>query len=237
MTDQDAHQRAVPTYGDESLASLVHDLRNYIQIAFSAVSILSRHADVIASRPLQSIVANAVETLERAGALARFSTGTLETAYEEVSVDEAFSQVASLLHHACGPEIQMRFHVGLVPKLQCNGAALQNALLNIALNAFDAMPSGGTLTISATLAEGPERPEVELTIADTGKGMSRQILDRAFDPHFSTKQDSAGHGMGLTGVRIFALRYGGRVFIDSVEGHGSTITLRLPASWSPGMMS
>lgn len=237
MTEDKSLHRSLSTYGDDSLRGLIHDMRNYIQIASSAVGILSRHEDVLASLSLRSIVANAAETLDRVGALARLSAGTVEGTYDEVSVDEAFTQIASLLHHACGPKIQIRFQMGLVPKIQCNSAALQNALLNIALNAFDAMPSGGTLTISATLAEGPERPEVELAIADTGSGMSRHILERAFDLHFTTKPDGAGHGMGLAGVRNFALRYGGRVFVDSVEGEGSTVTLRLPASWSPGVMS
>ncbi len=215
----------------DGMASLVHDLGNYIQIAMSAVSIMSRHADVAASESLGTIVAHAAESLERAGALVR-RTARLDApvADEPVSVDACLTQMAALLRYACGPHIRIKLHIGLVPKVRCSRLDLQNALLNLALNARDAMDGSGTLTISALLADGPEVPEVEIVVRDTGAGMAPALLARVFDRHFTTKPAGAGHGMGLPGVRRFVERACGRIRIDSVPGAGTSVVLRLPAS-------
>lgn len=214
----------------EGLAALVHDLRNYIQIATSAINIMSRHADVAASESLGSIVSHAADSLQRAGDLARQSHDPDAAAIDELALGDSLAQMAPLLRYACGPDVRIKLMVGLVPRIRCGRLALQNTLLNLALNARDAMPMGGTLSITATLANGPETPEVELVVADTGHGMPDFILERAFEPHFSTKAAGTGHGMGLAGVRRFAERLGGRVWITSAEQVGTAVTLRLPAA-------
>ncbi|OEO28506.1 hypothetical protein VW23_004400 [Devosia insulae DS-56] len=215
---------------DEALAGLVHDLRNYIQIATSAINIMSRHADVAASDSLGSIVAHAADSLQRAGELVRHSDDPDRAIADDLGLSDSLAEMAPLLRYACGPDIRIKLLVGLVPRIRCGRLGLQNALLNLALNARDAMPMGGTLSISATLANGPETPEVELVVADTGHGMPQVILERAFEPHFSTKPSGAGHGMGLSGVRRFIEQLGGRVYIASAEQVGTTVTLRLPAA-------
>ena len=231
MTDRDRQAGDVlQPSAYEGMASLVHDIRNYIQIATSAIAIMSRHADVMASEGLSAIVSQAADSLERAGALARHSDNDDELSSETIDIDTSLTQMASLLHYACGPDIRIKLLVGLVPRIRCSHIALQNALLNLALNARDAMPGGGTLTISALVADGPEMPEVELVVADTGCGMPPGIREHAFEPCFSTKPAGTGHGMGLAGVRRFAERLGGRVAIDSREGAGTSVTLRLPAT-------
>lgn len=213
----------------DGMSWLVHDLRNYIQIATSAVTIMSRHADVVASARLGSIVSQAADSLERASDIVRHSSGAGATA-EDVGLDQCLTEMSSLLRYACGPRIRVKLLVGLVPHVHCNRIGLQNAVLNLALNARDAMPGGGTITISALLAEGPETPEVELVVADTGHGMPGPVLERAFDAHFTTKPAGIGHGMGLYRVRRFAERFGGRATIASRVGVGTSVTLRLPAA-------
>lgn len=219
----------VPVAHDNA-AGLVHDLSNYIQIAMSAVSIMSRHADVAASEGLGAIVAHAADSLERAGALVRGSIDPDDAVQaEEVNIDACLTQMGPLLRYACGPDIRIKLYIGLVPKIRCSRLALQNALLNLALNARDAMPGRGTLTISALLADGPEAPEVELIVNDTGIGMAPATLGRVFEPHFTTKPGD-GHGMGLPGVRRFVERSNGRIFIESTLGVGTSVILRLPTS-------
>lgn len=213
----------------DGMSWLVHDLRNYIQIAMSAVTIMSRHADVVASEGLGSIVFQAADSLERASDIVRRSNSD-DAMEEEVGLDHCLTQMSSMLRYACGPHIRIKLLVGLVPRVRCNRIGLQNAVLNLALNARDAMPEGGTITISALLAEGPETPEVELVVADTGRGMPRQVLERAFEAHFTTKAAGTGHGMGLYGVRRFTERFGGRATIDSRVGAGTSVMLRLPAA-------
>ncbi|GLQ57072.1 sensor histidine kinase [Devosia nitrariae] len=231
MTPQypQAKPEIIPPATHESVVGLVHDLGNYIQIAMSAVSIMSRHADVAASEGLGAIVAHAADSLERAGALVRGSSDPDALQAEEVNIDTCLTQMGPLLRYACGPNIRIKLYIGLVPKIRCSRLALQNALLNLALNARDAMPGRGTLTISALLADGPEAPEVELTVNDTGVGMAPEILERVLEAHFTTKPGD-GHGMGLPGVRWFVERSNGRLFIESAPGVGTSVVLRLPVS-------
>jgi CheY-like chemotaxis protein len=114
---------------------------------------------------------------------------------------------------------------------------LESALLNLAVNAKDAMPGGGTLTITAgerlagagdgTLPEG--RPLVYVTVSDTGTGMAPDVLERAFEPFFTTKEVGKGSGLGLSMVYGFAQQSGGHVAIESEPGRGTSVTILLPA--------
>nr|WP_255494902.1 PAS domain-containing sensor histidine kinase [Luteibacter sp. Sphag1AF] len=110
---------------------------------------------------------------------------------------------------------------------------LENAILNLAINARDAMPGGGTLTVMArnsraVLADGVEEDVVEVSVSDTGSGMSASTIARAFDPFFTTKPVGEGTGLGLSMVDGFARQTGGRVDIRSVLGEGTTVSLFLP---------
>lgn len=116
---------------------------------------------------------------------------------------------------------------------------LENAILNLALNARDAMPEGGTLTISTRGA--PRRPGahagladrlVTVAVSDTGTGMSQEVLEKAFEPFFTTKKGetsgAVGSGLGLSMVYGFAAQSDGHVEIESIPGKGTTVTLFLP---------
>lgn len=112
--------------------------------------------------------------------------------------------------------------------------ALELALLNLAFNARDAMPDGGSLKISATneflkgQPDGLRGEHVALRVSDTGEGMPRDVLDRVFDPFFTTKAFGEGTGLGLSQVFGFAKQLGGTVTAKSTPGEGSTFTLYLP---------
>lgn len=229
MTDivPNAGSEVIPPIAYDGMAGLVHDLGNYIQIAMSAVRLTSRHEDAMGSEEIRSMLAHADDALARAGELVRGSIGLGGDPPEaEVNLDECLMQMASLLRYATGPNVRIRLHVGLVPSLRISRIGLQNALLNLAINARDAMPTGGTLSISALVADGPDTAEIELVIADDGIGMPPEIAQRAFEPRFSTKP--AGGGMGLPGVRRFIESAGGRVSISSRPGAGTSVSLRLP---------
>jgi CheY-like chemotaxis protein len=113
-------------------------------------------------------------------------------------------------------------------------AELERALLNLVINAGDAMPRGGTVTIAwrneevtnaTNLADGRY---VAITISDDGQGMDRETLDRIFDPFFTTKTDKGGTGLGLATVYAFTKDAHGAVDVTSAPGTGTTITIRLP---------
>jgi signal transduction histidine kinase/ActR/RegA family two-component response regulator len=113
-------------------------------------------------------------------------------------------------------------------------AELERALLNLVINAGDAMPRGGTVTIawrSDDVTSAPNLADgryVSISIADTGQGMDRETLDRIFDPFFTTKTEKGGTGLGLATVYAFSKESHGAVEATSVPGTGTTITIRLP---------
>jgi PAS domain S-box-containing protein len=121
---------------------------------------------------------------------------------------------------------------------QVDANQLESALLNLALNARDAMPSGGTLTIEtmSTLVQGTDARLMELDpgdyivvcMTDTGVGMTQEVLDRAFEPFFTTKPLGQGTGLGLSQVFGFVKQSGGHIKLYSQPGHGTTVKIYLP---------
>ncbi len=130
-----------------------------------------------------------------------------------------------------------------VPRTPCpvkvDPAEFELAILNIAVNARDAMPSGGRLSIRVrpvTLAHGPEDLSgafAEIAMTDTGRGIPAEALPRVFDPFFTTKEVGKGTGLGLSQVYGFAKQSGGAVTVASTPGRGATVVLYLPLSGEP----
>lgn len=145
-----------------------------------------------------------------------------------------------VLRRACGETVT--FQVSLDPHLRIaniDGPQFETALLNLVINARDAMPEGGTLTIAsrnATLSEDEKRKGnlapgkyVRITVSDTGEGMSKENVSRAFEPFFTTKEVGKGTGLGLSQVYGFVTQSGGHIEIDSTVGQGTTVIMLLPA--------
>ncbi|MEO9188681.1 MAG: ATP-binding protein, partial [Acetobacteraceae bacterium] len=155
-------------------------------------------------------------------------------------LSEVLSDVAGLLGRTLGEHIEMRVvnPAGVWPAL-ADATQVESALLNLALNARDAMPGGGRLTIElANRVLDPEyaRRHTEVTpgdyvmiaVTDTGVGMASDVLARAFEPFFTTKEVGKGTGLGLAMVFGFAKQSGGHAEINSVPGEGTTVRLFLP---------
>jgi CheY-like chemotaxis protein len=125
-----------------------------------------------------------------------------------------------------------------------DGSNLENALLNLVVNARDAMPAGGRLVIRTCNAVIPagrddvmEGEYVLLIVSDTGTGMSDEVRARAFEPFFTTKEAGKGSGLGLATIYGFVRQSGGFIDIDSTSGRGTTITLGLPRVYVSGAES
>lgn len=159
---------------------------------------------------------------------------------ETIDVNMLAGRVDDLLRQTLGAGISLTQE--LSPDLWLVGAdasLLENALLNLAINARDAMPDGGRLKVATRNVRFEEcdrsRPQelgagnyVAISVGDTGMGMSQSIIDRAFDPFFTTKEIGKGTGLGLSMIYGFAKQSHGHVAIASDIGHGSTFTLYLP---------
>jgi CheY-like chemotaxis protein len=145
-----------------------------------------------------------------------------------------------MIRRSCPATIEV--HTDLAPDLRwatADATQVQTAILNLAVNARDAMPAGGRLTIrtrNAPLAAPAQLPlgdYVGITIADSGEGMSPEILARAFEPFFTTKEIGKGTGLGLSMVYSTMQQMGGDVAIESRPGEGTTVQLMLPAAALP----
>jgi CheY-like chemotaxis protein len=145
-----------------------------------------------------------------------------------------------MLRRTLGEDVEIEFvaDAGLW-RCHADPTELQNVILNLSLNARDAMPWGGKLTIEAAnvrldeayaLLHDEVRPGqyVLLAVTDTGKGMSPEILARAFDPFFTTKEVGEGSGLGLSMAFGFASQTGGHIQLESEEGKGTTVRIYLP---------
>jgi CheY-like chemotaxis protein len=146
-----------------------------------------------------------------------------------------------MLPRTLGPDIQIATHFAAdIPPAQIDAAGLENALLNMALNARDAMPDGGTLTFATklvqldvtyppvTVGEIVAGTYVWIAVSDTGQGMPRAILDKVFEPFFTTKPREKGSGLGLAMVYGFVKQSSGHIRIYSEPGHGTSVHLYLP---------
>jgi two-component system cell cycle sensor histidine kinase/response regulator CckA len=160
---------------------------------------------------------------------------------EAVSLGAIISDLQGLLSVSVGGQVELRFDTAaILPAIQADRGQVEQVLLNLAVNARDAMPLGGILTIGTALAEFDEghtclHPAVNpgryvvLTVGDTGNGMSKEVMARIFDPFFTTKPLGRGTGLGLSTVHGIVTRAGGSVSVDSAEGIGTTFQIYFPA--------
>jgi signal transduction histidine kinase/CheY-like chemotaxis protein len=222
---------------------VAHDFNNLLAIISGNVEFLATATDV-GNEYLEPIL----RATERGAALTQrllaFSrTQALQT--RTIDIGALVSEMSSLLTRTLGETIKIEHRAapGLWHALADSGQ-LENALLNLSVNARDAMPSGGVLTIKSsnlrvhaadTTADHDLDPGdyVVMAVSDTGHGMTTAVQARAFEPFFTTKGVSAGSGLGLSMVYGFTKQLGGHVSISSERGHGTTVKLYLPRSGFP----
>ena len=160
---------------------------------------------------------------------------------EAVDPSEILKETVGLLKRVLPESIELTLreaHAGALVNVDRSG--IQQILLNLATNARDAMPEGGTLTFSTLVSgsgagrsETDRDPRVEITVRDTGVGMDAETLERAFDPFFTTKAPGKGTGLGLATVHALVQRHGGTIEVTSEPGVGTTFTVGLPLA-EPG---
>jgi PAS domain S-box-containing protein len=139
---------------------------------------------------------------------------------------------AELMEHTTFRRIEIRLDLHRpLPEIRGEASALSNVLMNLCVNACDAMPAGGTLTLR-TRAPRPDR--VELEVEDTGEGMPPEVLARALEPFFTTKPAGKGTGLGLSSVYGTLKAHGGTVEIQSAPGRGTRVILGFPSLAEPG---
>jgi signal transduction histidine kinase len=141
--------------------------------------------------------------------------------------------IAPMLQRIIGEHIELRIEsAGPLARVRADRGQLEQVLLNLAVNARDAMTGrGGKLTIATrTVVTSDRASAVELSVSDTGAGMTDDVRDRAFEPFFTTKEPGKGTGLGLSTVYGIVNQSGGTIRVDSAPGSGTSFTIALPAS-------
>ena len=217
----------------ELTGGIAHDFNNLITVVRGSAEMLRRAdlSDEKRERYLEAII----ETAERATSLTShlLAFGRRQALKPQViDLNVRLDALADVLGRMLGSRIEVR--LDLAPDLwrvEVDAAQLESALLNAAINARDAMPEGGRLTLStANVARGDE---ICIAVADTGEGMKPEVLSRAFEPFFTTKSVGKGTGLGLSQIHGFAAQTGGRAEIESELGEGTTLRIFLPRSGKP----
>ena len=234
---QRAHAQKMDALG-QLTGGVAHDFNNLLTIIVGQISRLQKATagDAKATRAVE-----AIEIAARRGAaltrqLLTFSRRqTLHPAV--IRIDERVDACRAMLGSLLSEPIKLVTTIGPeVWPVKVDASELELALVNLALNARDAMPEGGTIAITAENVQlfsgdidaGLEGEFVALRIADSGTGIPPDVLSKVFDPFFTTKQVDKGSGLGLSQVHGFAHDAGGTVTIESELGQGTTVTLYLP---------
>ncbi|MCQ4306704.1 PAS domain S-box protein [Pseudomonas stutzeri] len=221
---------------------LAHDFNNLLTSIGGSLELLEKRIEQGRVESIAQYVTVAQNATRRAAALThRLLAFSRRQTLNPMGTDvcELVSDLRELLSRTVGPSILLETQCaeGLSPTL-VDRNQLENALLNLAINARDAMPDGGTLSIGvsntwlkdseALELDVPAGQYVRICVADTGVGMSKEIAAQAFDPFFTTKPLGMGTGLGLSMVYGFTRQSGGQVKIQSEPDNGTTICLYLP---------
>ena len=217
---------------------IAHDFNNLLTVVIGNAEILAEDL----ADPMQRELARTIQDAAERGSdltqhlLAFGRRQTLKP--ERLRLDQVVAAMMPLLRRTISENIEITSqHQNAERVALTDRTLLESALLNLVVNAKDAMLQGGTLTILtgeryATTTDGQlpaGQPVVFITIGDTGTGMSPDVIEHVFEPFFTTKEVGKGTGLGLSMVYGFAQQSGGHVSIESREGEGTTVTIVLPA--------
>ncbi len=214
---------------------IAHDFNNLLMAVLSSLELANKRLPPDAE--VARWIANATEGARRGVTLTQRLLAFArrqELEFRPTDVAGLVDGMTELLQRALGSQIKVetRFAPGLEP-VRTDPAQLETAILNLAVNARDAMPDGGRLIIAADPAVPDDLPEgryVRLSVIDDGEGMSPEALARATEPFFTTKGVGKGTGLGLSMVHGLAQQSGGRLAIASVPGMGTTASIWLPVA-------
>jgi PAS domain S-box-containing protein len=220
---------------------VAHDFNNLLGIIIGNLDIAVEQADAGQREIIVEALNGALRGAELTRRLLAFSRKQpLQPAV--IDLNQGLPQIAGMLRRTLGEQVVVELHPGpaLWP-VKVDPAQLDEAILNLAINARDAMPKGGTVGIethnvrldrdyAAANPDATPGEYVQVAVSDTGAGMSLDVIERCFEPFFTTKGIEKGTGLGLSMVYGFVKQSGGHIKIYSEVGHGTTVKIYLPRS-------
>jgi PAS domain S-box-containing protein len=225
---------------------IAHDFNNLLSVMLGFASLARQR--LCADDPLQESMRMIEQSAQRAADLTRQLLGFARPERQQVKavcVQEILDRVRSMVARTFDRSIQVAVLKGSEPMwVNAEPSYLEQALLNLSINARDAMPEGGALTLQASALDlGAQQPEVPahcppgryacISVQDTGIGIAPEALPRIFEPFYSTKEPGRGTGLGLAMVYGFVKNHDGFVRVESELGHGARFTLHLPLIAAP----
>jgi PAS domain S-box-containing protein len=217
---------------------LAHDFNNMLGVIIGNLDLLTRSlsGNTAAQVKLDTALTAALRGADLTGALLTVARSqTVRT--EPVNLSSRLQELLPLVRHTAGKMIEVSLKLAGHPVVEIDPGGLASTVLNLVLNARDAMPEGGHLTLAtqlrvihadnATLTLKPGQ-YAELSVTDTGSGMRPEVLVRVLEPFFTTKERGRGTGLGLSMAHGFIKQCGGDLLIESEPGHGTMLRLMLP---------
>lgn len=237
------HHQKLDAIGQLS-GGIAHDFNNIL-------SVIGGNLEMVAAVDLPPAARRAVARAQDAATrAARITQRLLAFARKQplnrqpVDINRAIEDMSEILQRAIGPNIDVRMHLGkITSSVEADIDQFETAILNLALNARDAMPSGGDLTIETEAVSFDEDPRiaqdaprgdyVRVSVSDTGVGMTPEVCARAIEPFFTTKDVGSGTGLGLSMVYGFMKQIGGHARLYSEVGRGTRVSLFFPDNQAP----
>jgi PAS domain S-box-containing protein len=221
---------------------VAHDFNNLLTIVIGNVDTIARRLGADADTRLRRAVEHALEGARKAAALTQRLLAFARRQPlkpEPIDPNRLVQQMPELLYRTLGERVEIETVLAAgVWTIEVDAGQLESAIVNLAVNARDAMADGGKLTIETgnSYVDEPYAREhaitsgqyVAISVSDTGTGIPRAVIDRVFDPFFTTKGSGHGTGLGLSQVYGFVKQSGGNVRIYSEPGEGTTVKLYLP---------
>ena len=219
-------------------SGIAHDFNNLLTVILGYTTVV--HAKLESGDPLRRMVAEA----RRAGEQAALLTGQLlafsrkqVTQMQVLDINQAIRGIADMLQRLLGEDIDLSVTVddSLFP-ITADAGQFNQVLMNLAVNAHDAMPNGGGLLIETRAVQrdredaGRQGRYAMLAVTDTGSGMNAETLSHIFEPFFTTKDPSKGTGLGLATVYGIVQQHGGWIDVASEPGHGASFQIYFPAA-------
>jgi two-component system cell cycle sensor histidine kinase/response regulator CckA len=243
LEEQIRHMQKMESIGQ--LAGVIaHDFNNML-------TVIRLHASLLASGPLTETAKESVRGISQAGEHATTLTRQLltfsrrgEIQIRELNLNEIVAGIIKMIRRVLGKSIALQFSAGEIQPILADAGMLEQVFMNLALNARDAMPNGGSLnirtgmeTISETFAQQNPAASagsfVWLEMADTGVGIPPENLSKVFEPFFTTKEPGKGTGLGLASVYGIVKQHRGWITLQSQANRGTTFKIYLPATSGP----
>jgi signal transduction histidine kinase/CheY-like chemotaxis protein len=230
LEEQLSHARKMEAVG-QLTGGVAHDFNNLLTVVLGNIELIKRRTGE------QHDLARQIEAVrlaaEKGGALTRqLLAFSRRQRLNPLTVDlnVLIADFAPLLRQAVGEAVVIDLDLAAEPlPAHLDPAQFESALLNLAVNARDAMEGDGVLSIAARSAGGDD-PRILVTVRDTGQGMATEVASRIFEPFFTTKEIGKGSGLGLSQVYGFVRQSGGEVSVSSSPGHGAVFEIYLPRS-------